>query len=68
MVPRSPVPFRDEQPAGAGDPPRSLVDFYITYEFKSRTLGMVMGAMFDNAFHKYADAFVKRADEVYRRR
>jgi coenzyme Q-binding protein COQ10 len=27
-----------------------------------------MGAMFDQAFHKYADAFVKRAGEVYGRR
>ena len=31
-------------------------------------LGLVMGAMFDKAFQKYADAFVKRADEVYGRR
>ncbi len=59
--------FRDEPP-GAGGGPRSHIDFYINYEFKSRALGLVMGAMFDNAFHKYADAFVKRAGEVYGRR
>ena len=41
------------------------VEFFISYEFRSRTLGLLMGAMFDAAFHKYADAFVKRAGEVY---
>jgi len=44
------------------------VEFFIEYEFASRTLGMLMGAMFDAAFHKYSDAFVKRADQVYGRR
>ena len=56
--------FHDE-PAAEDGSPRSVVDFYIYYEFKSRALGLVMGAMFDSAFHKYADAFVKRAGEVY---
>jgi coenzyme Q-binding protein COQ10 len=59
--------FHDEPP-GPDGAPRSVVDFFISYEFKSRALGLVMGAMFDQAFHKYADAFVKRAGEVYRRR
>lgn len=59
--------FREEAPAPNGAP-RSLVDFFIAYEFKSIALGLVMGAMFDKAFQKYADAFVKRADEVYGRR
>jgi coenzyme Q-binding protein COQ10 len=59
--------FRDE-PTGQDEPSRSIVDFYINYEFKSRALGLVMGAMFDSAFHKYSDAFVKRASEVYGRR
>jgi coenzyme Q-binding protein COQ10 len=59
--------FHDEPPAEDGSP-RSVVDFYIYYEFKNRALGLVMGAMFDSAFHKYADAFVKRAGEVYSRR
>jgi coenzyme Q-binding protein COQ10 len=41
------------------------VEFFIDYEFKSRTLAMLMGAMFDAAFRKFAAAFEKRADEVY---
>jgi coenzyme Q-binding protein COQ10 len=43
------------------------VEFYIDYEFKSRTLAMLMGAMFDTAFRKFAAAFEKRADHVYGR-
>ena len=58
--------FRDEPP-GANGAPRSLVDFYISYEFKNMALGLMMGAMFDAAFHKYADAFARRAGEVYGR-
>ncbi|MFS8038372.1 type II toxin-antitoxin system RatA family toxin [Xanthobacter sp. AM11] len=41
------------------------VKFFISYEFRSRTLGMLMGAMFDAAFRRFADAFEKRADQVY---
>jgi coenzyme Q-binding protein COQ10 len=41
------------------------VGFYISYEFKSRMLGMLMGAMFDAAFQRFAAAFEKRADAVY---
>ena len=44
------------------------VEFYIDYEFKSRTLAMLMGAMFDTAFRKFSAAFEKRADEVYGRK
>ena len=43
------------------------VEFFIEYEFKSRTLAMLMGAMFDTAFRKFAAAFEERADEVYGR-
>ena len=43
------------------------VEFFIDYEFKSRTLAMLMGAMFDTAFRRFAAAFEKRADEVYGR-
>lgn len=43
----------------------SIVHFYIDYEFKSRILGMMMGSMFDRAFRMFADAFEKRADEIY---
>lgn len=43
------------------------VEFYIDYEFASRTLGLLMGSMFDTAFRKFAEAFEKRADFVYGR-
>jgi len=41
------------------------VNFFIAYEFKSRMLAVLMGAMFDAAFQKFASAFEKRADVVY---
>ena len=41
------------------------VEFFIDYEFKSRMLAMLMGAMFDTAFRQFAVAFEQRADEVY---
>ncbi|MFG1283724.1 type II toxin-antitoxin system RatA family toxin [Xanthobacter autotrophicus] len=43
----------------------SEVKFFISYEFRSRTLAMLMGAMFDAAFRRFADAFEARADQVY---
>lgn len=43
----------------------SEVEFHISYEFRSRTLGMLMGAVFDAAFRRFAAAFERRADEVY---
>jgi coenzyme Q-binding protein COQ10 len=52
--------FRDEA-EGEG----SRVHFFIDYEFKSRTLGMLMGSMFDAAFRKFAGAFEQRADAIY---
>ncbi|MBL8572153.1 MAG: type II toxin-antitoxin system RatA family toxin [Hyphomicrobiaceae bacterium] len=41
------------------------VGFDISYEFRSATLGALMGAMFDKAFRKFSKAFEARADEVY---
>ena len=41
------------------------VGFFISYEFKSRTLGMLMGAMFETAFRRFSTAFEERADKVY---
>ncbi len=41
------------------------VGFFIAYEFKSRMLAMLMGAMFDAAFQRFAAAFEKRADAIY---
>ena len=43
----------------------SDVEFFIAYEFRSRTLGVLMGAMFDAAFRRFAAAFERRADQVY---
>ena len=43
------------------------VEFHITYEFKSRMLGLLMGAMFDAAFRRFAAAFERRANEIYAR-
>lgn len=48
-----------------GDGTQSDVDFFIDYEFKSRALGLIMGSMFDLAFRKFAEAFEKRADQIY---
>jgi coenzyme Q-binding protein COQ10 len=44
------------------------VEFFIDYEFRSRTLALLMGAMFDTAFRKFAAAFEQRADRVYKRK
>ena len=41
------------------------VEFFIAYEFRSRVLAALMGAMFDAAFRRFAEAFEKRADEIY---
>jgi coenzyme Q-binding protein COQ10 len=41
------------------------VEFLIDYEFRSRTLGLLMGAMFEAAFRRFATAFERRADEIY---
>jgi coenzyme Q-binding protein COQ10 len=41
------------------------VGFYLSYEFKSRMLAMLMGTMFDTAFQRFAAAFEKRADMIY---
>ena len=49
-------------PAG---PSACDVHFSIDYEFKSRILGALMGAMFDRAFRMFTDAFEKRADAIY---
>ena len=43
----------------------SFVDFFIDYEFRSRTLALLMGSMFDAAFRRFAQAFEERADKVY---
>lgn len=44
------------------------VGFLISYEFRSKMLGSLMGAVFDRAFRKFATAFEERADKVYGKR
>ena len=44
------------------------VGFFIAYEFKSKMLATLMGAMFDAAFARFSAAFEKRADMVYGKR
>jgi coenzyme Q-binding protein COQ10 len=44
------------------------VEFFIEYEFKSRTLAMLMGAVFDTVFRRMASAFERRADQIYGRK
>jgi coenzyme Q-binding protein COQ10 len=54
--------FRDAAEGGG-----STVEFFIAYEFRSRLLAAVMGAMFDAAFRKFSAAFEARADKIYGR-
>ena len=54
--------FKDE-----ADGESSRVGFFIDYEFRSRTLGALMGSLFNAAFRKVAAAFEQRADAVYGR-
>jgi coenzyme Q-binding protein COQ10 len=42
------------------------VEFFISYEFRSRMLGLLMGSMFDLAFRRFTAAFERRADAIYR--
>src|SRR5215813_15516495 len=43
------------------------VGFFLSYEFKSRMLALLMGSMFDAAFSRFSAAFEKRADAIYGR-
>jgi coenzyme Q-binding protein COQ10 len=42
------------------------VDFFISYEFKSALLQVLVGGLFDRAFRRYVEAFEGRARAVYR--
>jgi len=44
------------------------VEFFIDYEFRNRALSLLMGALFDTVFRKYAAAFERRADQIYGRK
>ena len=54
--------FHDEEAGGC------RVEFFAEYEFRSRTLEILMGSMFQMAYRGIADAFVERANVVYGRR
>ena len=41
------------------------VEFFIEYEFRSRTLGLLMGGVFEAAFRRFAEAFEQRANKIY---
>ncbi len=43
----------------------SEISFEIAYEFKSRTLALLMGALFERVFRTFAHAFEVRADKIY---
>ena len=51
--------FRDA-PGGTCD-----IEFFVSYEFKSLMLQMLMGAMFEHAVRRFTEAFEVRAEQVY---
>lgn len=53
------------KPAAVGGAAGCDVDFYIEYEFRSAMLGLLVGALFDKAFRRFAEAFETRARVVY---
>ncbi len=54
-------------PDTSKSPDGCAVEFYITYEFKSRMLQLVAGAVFDRIFRMFSEAFEARADAVHGR-
>ena len=57
--------WRTAGPSGRSGSDSCDVEFFISYEFKSRMLAVLMGSMFDLAFRRFAAAFEARADLVY---
>lgn len=53
--------FVDAGPSGCD------IDFHVSYEFSSRAMQLLAGAVFDKAFRKFVNAFEERADQVYGR-
>jgi coenzyme Q-binding protein COQ10 len=43
------------------------IEFYIEYEFRSRTLQMLMGAVFGKVFAQFSKIFEDRANVIYGR-
>jgi coenzyme Q-binding protein COQ10 len=46
-------------------PGGTLVEFKVDFEFKSRTLAMVMGGVFSELVHRMVGAFEARAKQLY---
>lgn len=46
-------------------PEGCVVDFYVDFEFRSRLLSRVMGALFTEAVHRMVRAFEARARDLY---
>jgi coenzyme Q-binding protein COQ10 len=44
---------------------RTAVEFQVDFEFKSRTLAMVMGGVFSELVHRMVGAFEARAAALY---
>ncbi|MGL4495094.1 MAG: type II toxin-antitoxin system RatA family toxin [Beijerinckiaceae bacterium] len=60
-----PFRFLENRWTFAEDPQGCVIDFYISYEFKSRILSAVAGAVFDRIFRMFTHAFEERAKTVY---
>src|SRR3954452_13252453 len=60
-----PFKFLENRWTFKATPTGSDIEFFINYEFKSFALGLLMGSVFDKAFRRFAEAFEKRADQVY---
>jgi coenzyme Q-binding protein COQ10 len=56
----------EPQPQGSSAEGGCTVDFFIDFEFKSRALGMLIGAVFHVAIEKLVAAFEARARALYR--
>ena len=64
-------PFRDSTAPGISDslaPAACKVEFDLRYDFASRVLERLIGPVFDHIATTFIDAFVKRADNVYKQR
>lgn len=60
-----PFKYLDNRWMFLAEPNGSIVDFYISYEFRSILLGAVVGGMFEQMFRKFTEAFEARAHKVF---
>ena len=54
-----------ERENGSGEGSGTDVEFYIAYEFRRRSVQMMVGPVFDKVFRRFIDAFEARADQLY---